>query len=123
MRKEFIVFLVTVVFIFAGCRHTPVIPTSPAVSFAKDVQPIITANCTADGCHGDKSSRRSKFTSYQGVISRIAPGNAHSSSIYQRIIAQGFSTLMPPKSSNQGQLTDAQIKVIYLWIMQGALDN
>ena len=116
-------FLITIAFALMSCRHSPDIPDTPAMSFAKDMQPIIISNCTASGCHGSIDSRQFKLETYEEVIKKVMVGNALSSSIYQVITGKGFSTLMPPTSSSQGQLTDAQIKVIYLWIMQGAKNN
>src|ERR1022692_2945152 len=118
-----IIYLFILLFALASCRHSPVIPETPAMSFAKDVQPIIIANCTASGCHGSIHPKRIQFETYDDVMKLVSPGNALGSSIYQVITGKGLSTLMPPTSSSQGQLTDAQLKVIYLWIMQGAKDN
>ena len=121
MKYRFL--FIVIAFLLFGCRHSPTIPETPAVSFSKDVQPIIVGNCTAAGCHGSVKSRRTKLETYPEIMSIVSSGNALSSRLYQVITGKSFQSIMPPTSSSQGQLTDAQIKVTYLWIMQGAKNN
>jgi hypothetical protein len=117
-----VLLLLTSVFLFS-CKHTPVIPESPAVSFQTDVLPTISGNCTASGCHGTSGSRRLQLMNYPDVMGTVSAGDAQNSKLYNVISGKGFNSIMPPKSSGQASLTENQITTIYLWIMQGAKNN
>ena len=110
------------VLILAGCSHTPVIPASPAVSFSKDVQPLIIANCSMSGCHNSAGGGELfPLATYSDIASgdMIVPGNAKSSRLYQAINGGGGDASMPPS----GSLSNDDILLIYLWIEQGAKNN
>lgn len=109
---------------FTSCKHDPIIPTNPAMSFKTDVQPIIISNCTTSGCHGGSNSGHHgegdafPLLTYQDVMSRTTAYDANNSRIYTSLSGNGEGR-MPPN----GQLSDRQTMIIYLWIMQGAKDN
>ena len=111
---------------FMGCRNTPIIPQSPAISFNNDIQPIIAGNCQMSGCHGNNNGgeeRAKPLLTYDDVISHggIAPYNAHNSDLYERVINATFYNVMPPSQYNR--LSQQQLLKIYLWIEQGASNN
>jgi len=103
-------------------------PTSTAttqpetgVSFAKDVLPILQANCS--GCHsGSRLSGGFSVDSYQSVISGssngqvFTPGDAQNSYIIQ-LLQTGR---MPRRGP---QLPQSQIQTIMDWINAGASNN
>ncbi len=106
-----------------SCRHQAIIPDLPEVSFKKEIHPIIKSNCASSGCHDSLNGERLILETYVEVMNIVKSGDARNSELYQVIAGKGLSTVMPPVSSAQGPLTDAQIKEIYLWIMQGAKNN
>lgn len=108
------------------------------VSFAGDVQPILTASCVQ--CH-DKSSEgyaASGFSleDYDSVMKGtklgavVVPGSSMSSTLYLVIAHKTDRAIhMPPHHEGalaEGRgiaLTDEQIETIAAWIDQGAKDN
>jgi hypothetical protein len=96
-----------------GCRHSANVPDQPAISFSKEIQPIVASNCAQSGCHD--GIRKSALLTYQQIVRRVKPGDAHHSSLYTTVI----DLSMPPKTP----LSDDQAKSIYIWIMQGANNN
>ena len=91
------------------------------VDFARDVQPILTANCFA--CHGpDAGARKGKLrldTHAGAIASVIVPGKSRESELMRRITAKDADDRMPPVKSGK-TLTTAQIKTLSRWIDQGA---
>jgi len=115
-RLAAILFVVTGSMLFPlACRHDPVIPATPAISFSEQVQPIFVSNCATEGCHDG----RAKFAleTYSDIHSRVKAGDAHGSEVYKAITKLYGG--MPP----DGPLSDEQLNLIYAWIMQGAKDN
>jgi hypothetical protein len=112
------------IFIFGACTHTPVVPANPAVSYSKQVQPVLVANCTMSGCHSTASGGNGEdafsLMTYNDLVQRdmIVPGNAKSSRLYTAINGTGENS-MPPN----GALSNDDILLIYLWIEQGAKNN
>jgi hypothetical protein len=120
--------------LIAGCGSQPAAPATPKtetpatadVSFAKDIQPILTQTCMP--CHaGGKDARGSyDLTCYSGTmgngsdsIPNVIPGNADSSTLYLRLtgaVAPQMPKARPPLDA--GQLT-----TIKKWIDQGAKNN
>jgi hypothetical protein len=95
-------------------------PLPAKVSFAKDVLPVLEANCLK--CHG-ASMQLSKFNlSTQELAMKggatgaaIVPGHADESKLY-RLVAG----LDKPRMPMNGELTAPQIATIKTWIDQGA---
>ncbi|MEI6815765.1 MAG: hypothetical protein WCL14_04075 [Bacteroidota bacterium] len=99
-----------------SCKHTPVIPTTPAISFSTQIMPIIVGNCTQSECHSP-NGRHTKLGTYNEIMSRVVAYDASASRLYTDI--QSYKM---PKSPYP-QMSDQQTAIIYLWIMQGALNN
>lgn len=115
----------------AGCVAAP--PTlsvlrlsaqTPApVDFARDVQPLLRANCY--GCHGPSlqngnlrlDRRRDVMPNRVGANNaRVVPGNSAASRLYARITGSSAGLQMPPS----GPLPAEQIAILRAWIDQGA---
>ena len=122
-KRSFILFSIFFLtsFFYLSCRHEPLTPLSdaPVMSFANDIEPIMISNCTQSGCHGAGGQRRELIT-YQDILSEVSPGNPHGSNLYDLITANEIGTM--PKPPNP-RLSNTQIKMIYLWILQGAQNN
>jgi hypothetical protein len=103
---------------------TEVEPTAdiPAVGYQRDIAPLISANCAVPDCH-DGSGEEDALNSYDQLIKHagVRPGDAHGSALYQVIRLYTGERAMPP--APYPALTDEQIGLIYVWILQGAKDN
>ena len=95
----------------------------PQVDFARDVQPLLRANCY--GCHGETlqsgnfrlDRRRDSLPNRVGANgARIVPGNGAGSRLYQRVAGSQGGLQMPPT----GALPPEQIALLKAWIDQGA---
>ena len=93
------------------------------VDFARDVQPLLRANCY--GCHSASLAsgnfrldrRRDSMPNRVGANgARIVPGNSEGSRLYQRVSGTQAGLQMPPT----GALRPEEIRTIKLWIEQGA---
>ncbi len=108
----------------AGVTFLPTTAQTPAtVDFARDVQPLLRANCYS--CHGPilqnggyrLDRRRDSMPNRVGANgARIVPGNSASSRVYVRISSNQGGLQMPP----DGSLTPEEIGIIKTWIDQGA---
>jgi len=94
-----------------------------AVDFARDVQPLLRANCY--GCHGETlqsgnfrlDRRRDSMPNRVGANNaRIVPGNSAASRLFQRVSGNQTGLQMPPT----GALKPEEISTLKLWIDQGA---
>ncbi len=106
----------------SACTTIMVDPTAdiPTVSYRTEVAPIIAANCAQSGCHGATDSRKFNLGSYSALSGLVEPTKPHNSELYSVIREYGPSA-MPPAPNKP--LSDEQIGQIYVWILQGALDN
>jgi ankyrin repeat protein len=93
------------------------------VDFARDVQPVLRANCY--GCHNEAlrsgnfrlDRRRDSMPNRVGANgARIVPGNSSASRLFQRISGNQAGLQMPPT----GALRPEEIALIKTWIDQGA---
>lgn len=108
---------------------------STQVTLSRDVQPIFTANCVFEGCHGgsapildqDLSSAQRSFASIVNVPSmevdglmRVKPGDSANSYLFQKISQDNpqVPTRMPQGRPN---LSDGDINLIRRWIDGGAV--
>lgn len=108
--------------VFFGCKHEPVLPEHE-VSFSQEVMPIIQMGCQHAGCHGDSLNQEFKLVDYETVMSggEIEPGKPHDSKLYEVItLPESDEDHMP---RDRPSLSDRNIKLIYIWIAQGAKDN
>ena len=94
----------------------------PVVSFKSDIAPMMSANCASTGCHTG-GGRLFSLQTYDEVIKNgdVQPGKPHSSALYNVVRKYTGESAMPPKPNER--LTDEQIGLIYVWILQGAKDN
>jgi hypothetical protein len=148
----------TLILAVAACRHDsaggtepdaattiePSADASPApmpgrtVSFASEVQPILTTSCTYSLCHDRESPAATlnleagaAYGSLVGVNAmdsctswkRVAPGQPDASYIVMKLAGSGacFANLRMPK--NEPALSAAQQQLIRDWIANGAPNN
>ena len=98
-------------------------PPPAPVDFARDVQPLLRANCY--GCHGEAMQsgnfrldrRRDSLPNRVGANgARIVPGRSAASRLYVRVSGGEGGLQMPPT----GPLRPEEISTIKAWIDQGA---
>jgi len=111
--------------------------TPQQVSFATQVQPILTASCAVSGCHNSATvankelnlSAGASYASLVGVASaecaatkRVAPGSPSTSYLMWKLQGTGpcFSGSKMPKT---GSLSAANLALISDWIANGAPNN
>ena len=101
--------------------QTPTAPPPAPVSFAKDIFPVLEANCLA--CHGAtmqlaRLDLRTRESALAGGAhgAAIVPGNAEQSRLFRRIT--GAEAPAMPMSGDP--LTPDQIAAIKAWLDQGA---
>ena len=91
-----------------------------AIDFGRDVQPLFKAHCYE--CHGPKQQKngfrldRRRDALRGGTITVIGPGNRAASRLYLKLVTDQYGPQMPPT----GPLEPEQLKIIKLWIDQGA---
>lgn len=123
LKKICLVALTIQTFFMSGCYYDElaedIIPPNIAVSFALDIQPIFTSNCTS--CHPVLISPPdlTSGSSYNAITNNvyIVANNLEASVLYQKLI--GNPNIMPPS----GSLPAEQIELFKRWIEQGALNN
>ena len=93
----------------------------PKLDFARDVQPILEANCVS--CHGPKKHKADlRLDSLEGLLAGtpgekvVVPGDAKASDLVRRLTEQDPSERMPQKAP---PLKAAEIEVIRRWIDEG----
>lgn len=117
------------------CSGGSCVACGEGISFAADVQPIFTANCTT-GCHGGRVpssgldlSAGSAYEALVGVPSMcpdgrllVAPGDAEASLLYQKVADVGGcgGSRMP---LGRSPLSSEEIATIRGWICGGARDD
>ena len=121
---------VLVLTLFSSCSERGNDEKIPkVVSYNFHVRPILSDKCYA--CHGPDINKReaslrldiadSAYKALKDDSSAyvIVPGDPKHSALYQRIIAEDSSMLMPPVESNL-RLTHHEIEILKKWIKQGA---
>jgi mono/diheme cytochrome c family protein len=98
-----------------------------AVSFSRDILPILSDNCFA--CHGpDEQARKSglRLDTHDGALGKgksgelaIVPRDSARSEVIRRLLTTDVDDVMPPPKSNR-HLTPAQVELVRRWIDQGA---
>jgi hypothetical protein len=109
--------------IFADPSNENVRRESPAISFNRDIRPILGDHCFV--CHGpDPSQRESdlRLDDRQAAIDfgAIVPGKADQSPLIERIESEDSDWVMPPPTLHK-PLNDTQRKLLRDWIDQGAI--
>lgn len=114
--------------LLSACDYDKFSDEGPAVkdnvSFALDIQPILTADCAS--CHNPtevEPDLREGFA-YESLMNleegAIIPGNAEESELVEMLEwADGSDNPMPPN----GPMTPLHIALIRKWIDEGALNN
>ena len=95
------------------------------VKYSSDISNIIASNCGSSNCHGSNASQ-SSLIGYDAMMNYgdIKAGSARKSKLYKVITGKGLngvSNKMPPKGN--GDISDHEISLIYVWIEQGAKNN
>jgi len=105
----------------AAATTAPGGSSAGAVSFSKDVEPILQSRCIT--CHGGQQTQRGlDLTSYSGVMAGsvngpvVVAGNPDGSLLMQMIL-QGKMPKRGPK------LLPGQVQTLTDWIKSGAPDN
>lgn len=119
----------------SGCQsrkidNTMIVGPGEAVSFAQDIQPILSNSCGGAGCHINQSMNGVELTNYAQVMSSIGvqygedivvPGDPDASPLVDKIESNPqFGVRMPP---NRAPLTAQEITFIRTWIEEGAENN
>jgi hypothetical protein len=125
-----IIILVSILFLSTGC--------SLPVSFNKDINPILVANCLMchDGSGEGSSTSGFSVQTYDSVMKGtkygpvVVPSSSASSSLYRMIAHEVDPKIqMPPHhdealaKGRKDALTKRQIEKIAKWIDQGAKNN
>ncbi len=101
--------------------------SAPALSFNRDIRPILSENCFA--CHGFDAKKREadlRLDTAEGAYAdlggyrAIVPGDPAKSEAWERILSTDPDEIMPPPKSHK-ILTDAQKDTLRRWIEEGAV--
>jgi hypothetical protein len=126
--------LLFAVLLLAGCGSQPAAPSAPKtetpatsdVSFAKDIQPMLTQTCMP--CHAGGKDAKGKYdiTSYTGTMGNgldstpnVIAGKADSSILYLRLTG----AVPPQMPIGRPPLNADQLTAVKKWIDQGAKNN
>jgi len=121
---------IATVVIVSGC--------SKAVSYSKDVKPVITDSCLE--CHDGKGEGSEEsgliLNTYDDLMRGtkfgqvVVPGDSESSTLYRLIAHKADPKIhMPPHTKDtlaskiKTPLSDKQIEIVKTWIDQGAKNN
>ncbi|MBL7808244.1 MAG: hypothetical protein JNN28_10530, partial [Saprospiraceae bacterium] len=113
---------ISLVFVSSACYSIQVDPDNPVptVGYEKDIAPIIAANCGQSGCHGTERTKKFNLLGHSSLSELVTPYKPHDSELY-KVIRLYSGGVMPPKPNDP--LSDEQIGMIYVWILQGATEN
>ncbi|MHC4133464.1 MAG: c-type cytochrome domain-containing protein [Planctomycetota bacterium] len=117
--------------LLAACSSDPIPPDDgggddggddgPTVSFALDIQPVLTQDCII--CHGGAGGL--SVDTYAGLMAGgtsgpvVIPGDPDQSLLVRRL----EGTVPPTMPLNAPPLTTSEIDRIQQWILEGALNN
>jgi hypothetical protein len=95
----------------------------PAVSFVRDVKPLLARKCYA--CHGPTTSEGGlslhefdrAVAEVDSGLHAIVPGSVEESALWERVTSRDDSMRMPPEGKS---LTDAELAILREWIESGA---
>lgn len=119
--------LSTAVWAVASMPAGPSRGKEKAVSFNRDVRPILSEKCYK--CHGPSAKegqaglrldKSDSATKDRGGFFAIKPGNVAASRIFDRIEAKDLSDQMPPTDSGVAPLTPEEISTLKAWVESGA---
>ena len=117
MMKNTVITLAAELLLLAACMHDPVVPTTPQISFKDDITPIVVGNCAQSGCH-DGGREGFALKNYEEVMRHVNAGQPYKSKLFT-VMASNGPNRMPPNNP----LPNEQVKLVYIWILQGALNN
>lgn len=115
---------------FAALAVLAVAACAPSgVSYNKDVQPILSKNCSECHAPGQKGFEASGLdtTSYQALMKGgkfgqlIKPGDAFSSSLNMLVEGRAHSSIRMPHGREK--LPDRDIEKLKVWVNEGAKNN
>lgn len=115
-RKAFLPFLAVSILSAAAPPPAAVKP----VDFGREIRPLLSENCFS--CHGPDEKKRMaglRLDTQEGALSRIKPGDAAASPLFQRMNHEQKTLRMPPAASGR-TLTARQIELMKRWIDEGA---
>ena len=117
----------TLVFLVAsaGCQ------TQPKISFQNDINPILEKNCLE--CHKPPSGKGYRETglnmeNYESLMTGtvygpvIVPGNSKKSILNMLVEGRADDSMRMPHNRST-PLTDHEIRILHLWVKQGAKNN
>jgi hypothetical protein len=122
--------LPSVVFQWSCREKSSLAIVGDSVDYNLHIRPILSDRCFK--CHGPDANQRKanlRLDTPEGALAAlkddstahvIVPGSPDSSEVYLRISASDTSDIMPPVSSNLS-LTADEVKLIRMWIAQGAV--
>lgn len=125
-RSEVTTTVTTLVSLMVTVSAHAVAPSSAAIDFSRDIQPILSENCYH--CHGpDKAERKADLRlddekaakETRDGVAAIKPGHGDESEIIKRIFSEDPDEVMPTPKSNR-KLTTAQKDLLKRWINEGA---
>ncbi|MFZ6052768.1 hypothetical protein [Halocola ammonii] len=83
------------------------------VSYAADVEPIISGSCAVSGCHITGGEGNGVFDSYQSIKEKYDNGT------FQNRVLQVGDMAGP----SYGNLSDCEVETLRKWVEQGAPNN
>lgn len=114
------VLLILAVCTSASCTHEPDLTGIPDVSFDKEIRPLVVSQCAYSGCHSS-GGEEFPLTNYDEIRLKVTPGDARNSDLYRAVTHRPGSDPMPP--SGYPDLSDRDLKLLFIWIEQGAKNN
>ncbi len=100
-----------------SCQHQPEnLAVFPQVCFQSQILPIFQNSCAISGCHNGGNESGYDFSTYDGILSSVVPGDPLKSPSYKAITALWGELAMPP----QQPISEENRTLIRLWIEQGA---
>ncbi len=116
----FIFFMGVMVLLLSRCTkdHLP----DPPICYQTDIEPLIVSNCTQSGCHNSTDQVAGyDFSTYQGILKGVEPGNYKGSSLYKVLIIPLGEKRMPQSPAEP--FSDEQIALVARWIEEGAIQS
>ncbi len=116
--------------LWSSCRHDTDLSNIREISYQGDISNIIIGKCGSSNCHGDSKGHNEgeagSLIGYENVIGygEVKAGDAWKSKLYKVCKGSGFEGLankMPPSGSPG--LSNEELKMIFVWIQQGAKNN
>lgn len=95
------------------------------VTFAKHIQPLLTANCALSGCHAGASPQNGltleagkSYASLKGKSLIETPTDAQNTGLFIKL-TYPTAAVMPPT----GKLSQDKLNRFYQWLQKGAKNN